>query len=159
MKKRYAEGGQRYDLINSGNWPENEADDYITLWERSALHLKSLFGRDFGCRHQTLVVRVWIDSHFHTSHGLLREIVGQNFCQQFIHLGHWILEFQGLAELALYGGIRGLDVAALVVVLHELIAVKLEIVKHLLPKGRSSCSTSCVFLNGIYAFPPAFSTN
>jgi hypothetical protein len=67
-----------------------------------------------------------------------RKIVLNYFSKQLIDLSNWVLRFQSLAELSLDRSICGLDIASLMVMLHKLITVKLEVVKHLLPDCRAA---------------------
>jgi len=59
-------------------------------------------------------------------------------------LGDWILGLQGFTELSLYRSVCGFDIDPLMVMLHEIVAVKLEVVVHLAPKSRTFGFTSRV---------------
>jgi hypothetical protein len=60
------------------------------------------------------------------------QIISYNLSQKFIHRSNLIFGFLSLSKLAFNCCVCGFYIASLMVVLHELIVINLEVVKHLL---------------------------
>jgi hypothetical protein len=69
-------------------------------------------------------------------HGLYQhaDVMAEHLAEHFVYLPRIALGAQGASELALYHGVGCLDVASLVVVLHEGIPLVHEQVVHLRPR-------------------------